>query len=365
MSNTNRLLIGAALRRLMLVGSLAPVLVVALAGPAVAHPGHARSGLEAPGAHVAGLAPGEWVGRWWEVTLEKPAADQEEPFCASLGRGVVAPFSIANHELTCSVPEGTRVMHMSFTNECSNVEEPPYFGKTPQERRACAVDYDEESLLLLEITVDGRHTRLDRRYRPVARPGRVASRGQHSRRAGRARPLRRGRLVHDHQAARPRPPPHRRAHGGRVRRRALRRHRDPQPRGDAPPVAAADPPQSVTVAGVPPARSLRGRRAACKHRPAGYRFCASDSEPAAPVSAPKRRPAMHYPQRVGPAPPAGVDETAPTARLELDTREMRPDAIRPARQARASTLLNLLPGPHLQRRRRLPVARRSCRSLPR
>jgi hypothetical protein len=165
MSNTYRLLIGAASRRLMLVGSLAAVLVVALAGPAAAHPGHGRSGLEPPGARVAGLPPGEWVGRWWELTLETPAADQEEPFCASLGRGVVAPFSLANRELTCSVPEGTRVMNMSFANECSDVEEPPYFGGTPRERRACAVAYDEESLLLLEITVDGRRTRLDRRWR--------------------------------------------------------------------------------------------------------------------------------------------------------------------------------------------------------
>jgi hypothetical protein len=56
-------------------------------------------------------------------------------------------------------------MGMLFTNECSDVEEPPYFGGTPRERRACAVDYDEESLLLLEITVDGRNTRLDRRWR--------------------------------------------------------------------------------------------------------------------------------------------------------------------------------------------------------
>jgi hypothetical protein len=165
MSKTHRLPVGAALRRLTLVGSLAAVLAVALTGPAVAHPRHDRSGLEPPGARVAGLRPGEWVGRWWQVTLEKPAADQEEPFCASLGRGVVAPFSIANHELTCSVPEGTRVMNMSFSNECSNVEQPPYYGKTPRARRECAVDYDEESLLLLEITVDGRTTRLDQRWR--------------------------------------------------------------------------------------------------------------------------------------------------------------------------------------------------------
>jgi hypothetical protein len=165
MPKTYRLLIGAGVRRLMLVGSLAAVLVVALAGPAVAHPGHGRSGLEPPGARVAGLAPGEWLGRWWELTLETPAAAQEEPFCASLGRGVVAPFSLANRELTCTAPEGTRVMGMLFTNECSDVEEPPYFGGTPRERRACAVAYEEESLVLLEITVDGRHTRLDRRWR--------------------------------------------------------------------------------------------------------------------------------------------------------------------------------------------------------
>jgi len=153
------------MRRLVLVGSLAAALVVGLAIPAAAHPGHDRSGLERPGARVAGLWPGEWIGRWWEVTLERPAEDQEDPFCASLGRGVVAPFSLANRELTCSVPEGTRVMAMLFTNECSNVEEFPYFGGTPRERRACAVDYDEESLVLLEITVDGRSTRLDRRWR--------------------------------------------------------------------------------------------------------------------------------------------------------------------------------------------------------
>ena len=62
MSKTARLLIGAAVRRLMLVGSLAAVLVVALAGPALAHPGHGRSGLEPPGARVAGLCAGR-VGR--------------------------------------------------------------------------------------------------------------------------------------------------------------------------------------------------------------------------------------------------------------------------------------------------------------
>ncbi len=153
------------MRRLMLVGSLAAVLVVALAGPAVAHRGHGRSGARAAGGSRRRPRAGEWLGRWSEVLLETPATDQEDPFCASLGRGVVAPFSLANRELTCSVPEGTRVKDRLFTNECSDVENPPYFGRTPRERRACAVDYDEESLILLEITVDGRNTRLDRRWR--------------------------------------------------------------------------------------------------------------------------------------------------------------------------------------------------------
>ena len=155
------------MRRLVLVGSLAAILAAAIAVPAPAHPGKG-SPLEKAGQRVDGVSPGEWLGRWWEVALETPAADQEDPFCTRLGRDTIAPiFPLEGGTLSCTVPEGTRVVVVTITTECSDVEPDPFFGRTPRERRDCAIA-NNAGVQLNEVTVDGDYFRLGDRYRALS-----------------------------------------------------------------------------------------------------------------------------------------------------------------------------------------------------
>lgn len=56
---------------------------------------------------------------------------------------------------TCDVPQGVFLVVSPYTVECSNVEDPPFYGADAAERRACA---DDAYALLtsMSVTVDGR-----------------------------------------------------------------------------------------------------------------------------------------------------------------------------------------------------------------
>jgi hypothetical protein len=112
---------------------------------------------------------GRLLGEWWSAVLVQPLPDN--PFvgagdlCLDLAGGsVVAPVFLPGGERTCTVKAGTRIFVMGLTNECSTIEEPPYFARTPAEGRRCA-HLGLRGVTDVSIIVDGgRRIRLSPNY---------------------------------------------------------------------------------------------------------------------------------------------------------------------------------------------------------
>jgi hypothetical protein len=136
---------------------LAVVAVALCAAPvAVAHPPHNDGGaVVAPVHKVAGLTGGELLGEAWAQILSHPA-DTFSGSCMPLGRNgkVVSPEPGPDFTATCTVKRGTSLFFW-FGSECSNVEEPPFFGADEAEQRACAVAADVPFFEEAHLTVDG------------------------------------------------------------------------------------------------------------------------------------------------------------------------------------------------------------------
>jgi hypothetical protein len=119
------------MRRLALAAVALTVLALAAAPSAMAH-----------GSPFAKRPSGELLGQWWKTVLEVPVSKNPltgnaDP-CILLGRRVLAPAFAAGGEIACSVEPGTSIVAITFTSECSDAEDPPFYGKTPRARAVCA-----------------------------------------------------------------------------------------------------------------------------------------------------------------------------------------------------------------------------------
>jgi hypothetical protein len=100
------------------------------------------------------------LGDWWRTVLAIPVPDNpllpgsDDDHCIRLGRHVLAPAFIPNGEISCTVDKNTSILAITFTVECSDAEPAPFFGATPRERRACAVELDN-SVTLNQVGIDG------------------------------------------------------------------------------------------------------------------------------------------------------------------------------------------------------------------
>jgi hypothetical protein len=136
-------------------------LIVGAADPA----GASRTPVIPPAAHPHGATYAEWSARWWQWAFSTEAT-ATGPF----GQGEVdcgvnqphrkvwflaGPFNASGAvERTCTVPLGTMLLIPLINVECSNLEERPFFGGTPAERRRC-VRSDAFTVGDLAVTVDG------------------------------------------------------------------------------------------------------------------------------------------------------------------------------------------------------------------
>lgn len=136
------------------VVALAAVALCAAPAAAVAHGPHGHHGpVVRPADKVAGVSGSKLLGEGWAKLLANPI----ETFagtCMPLGhRGkILAPEPDADFTARCSVRPGTRLFFF-FGTECSNVEEPPFFGADAEAQRACALAFDE-FFVSASITVD-------------------------------------------------------------------------------------------------------------------------------------------------------------------------------------------------------------------
>jgi hypothetical protein len=67
---------------------------------------------------------------------------------------VLAPALVPDGEVSCTVGKNTSILPLGFGTECSDAEEPPFFGATPRERRACAIAADND-ITTNEVIIDG------------------------------------------------------------------------------------------------------------------------------------------------------------------------------------------------------------------
>jgi hypothetical protein len=88
---------------------------------------------------------GEWTALWWRWFLHLPNG-QNPVTGGDCGNGQVGsvwflagiPTENGTNTVNCSVPKRTYLLVPIINVECSNLEEEPFFGETPEERRACA-----------------------------------------------------------------------------------------------------------------------------------------------------------------------------------------------------------------------------------
>jgi hypothetical protein len=122
-----------------------PVAVAKPAGGAAISPVHS----------AGGLSGSELFGAGWAAQLENPP-DAFAGACMPLGKHGKIAVPVPNSDLTasCTLKPGTPV-YIFFGTECSNVEDPPFFGADATAQRACALAFDEEFFVAASITVDG------------------------------------------------------------------------------------------------------------------------------------------------------------------------------------------------------------------
>jgi hypothetical protein len=147
------------MRRLTLAAVAMTTIALAAAPSAMAH-----------GKPFERRGTGELLGQWWKTVLEIPASinpltGRADP-CIMLGRHVLAPAFAAGGEISCSVDKGTSILAITFTSECSDEEEAPFYGKTPRARAACA-RATTDGVTINEVGIDG-VTYDVRRYRTTS-----------------------------------------------------------------------------------------------------------------------------------------------------------------------------------------------------
>ena len=104
---------------------------------------------------AAGLTGGELLGQSWATEFESPPGAFVGE-CIPLGKNgkVVFPLPDENLSAFCTVKPGTSVF-IAPSSECSNIEDPPFFGADAAAQRACALAFDEEFFVSATISVDG------------------------------------------------------------------------------------------------------------------------------------------------------------------------------------------------------------------
>ena len=144
--------------------TMIPILLVATL--ITAQPAHAGGAPIADASRrAAGLTAGQLIGEEMRQLLTiapdvNPLAGQggSEQKCLSTGRRskVLIVWTTPEAQVSpteCHVKPGTPLFFSTLFAECSSVEDPPFFGATAEEQRACALAFLNDPLLFDEILV--------------------------------------------------------------------------------------------------------------------------------------------------------------------------------------------------------------------
>jgi hypothetical protein len=142
--------------------------------PAVSFGANPNPKILPPNSQSYGMTYSEWSARWWQWAISLPTSNSPLFDTADCSTGQIGPvwflggsFVSATDVRNCNVPFGKALFFPLVNNECSDLEAPPWYGATPQERRACAaLVIDTVSDLAAEI--DGVPVQDLEKYRVVS-----------------------------------------------------------------------------------------------------------------------------------------------------------------------------------------------------
>jgi hypothetical protein len=108
-----------------------------------------------PSQRVDGMTGGQLLGQAWFYSYSLPVP--ENPLagnfrCLHLGR--TGRVMWVAGPITCTAPEGTKLLVYGASSACSNVEQPPYYGADETAQRACARASDQDSVSI-KVSIDG------------------------------------------------------------------------------------------------------------------------------------------------------------------------------------------------------------------
>jgi hypothetical protein len=125
--------------------SLGFALLLAALLPTFSFSSNPNPGVLPPNSHAYGMTYAEWSARWWQWAVSmpldhNPLNDTADCSTAQLGKvwflgGAFGPDAKPIRE--CNVPVGKALFFPIVDVDCSSLELPPFFGGTPEERRAC------------------------------------------------------------------------------------------------------------------------------------------------------------------------------------------------------------------------------------
>lgn len=168
------------LYRRSIVAAVVAVLALVMAPSALA--GTGKLTVIQPPASSAQTAKtyGELSAAWWQTMLPiaTPMNPQNDSSGANCQGGNTSQIFFLAGSLTstpvtrnCTVPANKPIFFPIINGECSNLEQPPFFGATDAERAQCAQTLiDGVSVGSLKVTLDGRNVPNLGRFRAASPP---------------------------------------------------------------------------------------------------------------------------------------------------------------------------------------------------
>jgi len=161
------------MKRILITLGLALLLAMLL--PATSFGNNWNKGVMPPNQPAYGLTYAEWSARWWQWSTAMIMDNHPLADTAGCSRGQFGPVWFLGGNFTgasggtrkCTVPAGKALFFPIVNVDCSSLEQAPFYGGTPQERRACARAMGDTAYGL-SVQIDGVSLQFLTKYRATS-----------------------------------------------------------------------------------------------------------------------------------------------------------------------------------------------------